>query len=91
MKRDTQSFLALVRDAQDPTPADEARVLLALRASVAAGAASSVLASATLAPVRATGSKATLGVLGSKLAIGLVCTLAAFSGTGDTARSSPGA
>jgi hypothetical protein len=37
MSRETEQLLALVRDAEDPTPADEERVLRALQAAVAAG------------------------------------------------------
>jgi RNA polymerase sigma-70 factor (ECF subfamily) len=46
MSRQTEELLGLVRDAEDPTQADEERVLRGLQAAVAAGAASSVMAHA---------------------------------------------
>jgi hypothetical protein len=95
MKRETRRLLAVVRDAQDPTAADEARVLLALRATLAAGATTSAVASATLEAMRRARPGTTLGMpgsawtLGSKWMLGGVCALAASFGTGDTSRSAP--
>lgn len=90
MRPETEVFLARVRDAEDPTRADEQRVLLALRASLAAGATSSVLA-ASLEPRRSAelgelGARV-FGSLGSKLNVLVVCAAAAF-GTADTPRTS---
>jgi hypothetical protein len=91
MTRDARTFLALVRDAEDPTPADEARVLLALRATLAAGAASTAIASAARAGrpsarpnARGPEASATLGT--QWLLIGA---LAASFATGDAPRAAP--
>lgn len=81
MTRDARTFLALVRDAEDPTPADEARVLLALRATLAAGATSSLLASASRDPLLGARTHASFGALGSKWL--LAGALAASLATGD--------
>ena len=43
MSRESEQLLGLVRDAEDPTTADEARVYRALQAAIAAGAAPSVV------------------------------------------------
>jgi hypothetical protein len=50
MKAETERFLDLVRDAEDPTALDEQRVRRSLRAAVAAGAASSVVVSTSALP-----------------------------------------
>ncbi len=76
MRPDTEAFLSLVRDAEDPTLADAERVERALRAAVAAGAMPS-------APGK-------LGVLGSKLNVLAVCAAAA-AGTADTPVEQAGA
>jgi hypothetical protein len=77
MRPDTNAFLTLVRDAEDPTLADEQRVARALRAAVAAGAMPSA-GGMPSAPGR-------LGALGSKLNVIAVCAAAA-AGTADTPR-----
>jgi hypothetical protein len=46
MSPESRAFLDLVRDAEDPTPEDQARVHAALRSAVAAGAAVGVVMSA---------------------------------------------
>jgi RNA polymerase sigma-70 factor (ECF subfamily) len=81
MRRETNEFLQLVRDAQDPTPADEERVLSALKATLAAGVTSNAIVAATLARPRA---GASVGAIGSKLTVVLACTAAAIFGSGDT-------
>jgi RNA polymerase sigma-70 factor (ECF subfamily) len=81
MRRETDEFLELVRDAQDPTPADEARVLSALKATLAAGVTSNAIVAATLARPR---SGATVGAVGSKLIVVVACAAAAVFGSGDT-------
>jgi hypothetical protein len=100
MTREARTLLALVRDAQDPTPADEARVLLALRAKLAAGAAASAApgaggrSSAARAgmpgarpSLRGSDAGATLGSVSSKWL--LMGALAASLATGDTPSAVP--
>jgi len=87
MRRETEAFLDLVRDAEDPTRADEARVQRALRAAIAAGVAPSVEPSLEI-----DGSPegtyfgdalARLGLSGAKLNLLAVCAAASLA-TGDT-------
>jgi hypothetical protein len=81
MRRETEDFVELVRDAQDPTPADEERVLSGLKATLAAGVTSNAIVSATLARTRP---GASVGAMGSKLSVVVACTAAAVFGSGDT-------
>ena len=94
MRRATHDFLGLVRDAENPTRADDARVRQALRAAIAGGAAASVDPHALHNPGATTelptalagwGPKASLW--GSKLSLIAACAAAALS-TGDGPRSS---
>jgi hypothetical protein len=91
MKRETHTFLNLVRDAQDPTPADEARVLFALRATLATGAASSAVASAVSKSMPGAPPGTSLGAIGSKWLLCLACTAAAVIGPSDSRPVAPGA
>jgi hypothetical protein len=89
MRRETEAFLNLVRDAEDPTRADEVRVQRALRAAIAAGVAPSV---APGAPEGTWFGEALskLGLSGAKLnmiAVGAALTLA----TGDAGMPRGGA
>jgi hypothetical protein len=90
MRRETEAFLNLVRDAEDPTRADEARVQRALVAAIAAGAAPSVAVHGTLDGNWFGDALGKLGLSGAKLhllAVGAALTLA----TGDTAMPAGGA
>jgi hypothetical protein len=84
MRRETEAFLNLVRDAEDPTRADEARVQRALRAAIAAGVAPGVAANGSFDGTWFGEALSKLGLSGGKLnlvAIGAALTLA----TGDAA------
>jgi hypothetical protein len=90
MRPETEVFLERVRDAEDPTRADEQRVWLALRANLAAASAGNLQAAPEprLAGPGEPGGLAgfgarTLGAFGSKLHVFLLCGAAAL-GTGDT-------
>jgi hypothetical protein len=87
MRRETEAFLDLVRDAEDPTGADEARVQRALRAAIAAGVAPSVEpgveTSGSLGGTSFGDALAKLGLSGAKLNLLAVCAAAALA-TGDT-------
>jgi hypothetical protein len=87
MRRDTEAFLDLVRDAEDPTRADEARVQRALRAAIAAGVAPSVEPRVEMnGGVEGTAFGdvlAKLGLSGAKLHLVAVCAAATLA-TGDT-------
>jgi hypothetical protein len=89
MRRETEAFLNLVRDAEDPTRADEVRVQRALRAAIAAGVAPSV---APGAPEGTWFGEALskLGLSGAKL--NMIAALAALTlATGDADRPRGGA
>lgn len=83
MRREAEEFLNLVRDAEDPTRADEVRVQRALRAAIAAGAATSVAAHTGFDGAWLREALSRLGLSGGKLnllAVGAALTLAG----GDT-------
>jgi hypothetical protein len=88
MTRETEAFLDLVRDAEDPTRADETRVHRALRAAIAAGVAPSVDPSVELnGSLEGTSfgdALAKLGLSGAKLNLLAVCAAATLA-AGDTA------
>jgi hypothetical protein len=79
MSSDIDAFLAGVRDADDPSSADEQRVMRALRVSIAAGVASSVAVKASALP-----SAAGKSVLGSGLS-GLAAKLGVVAVSGAVA------
>lgn len=87
MRRETEAFLDLVRDAEDPTRADEARVQRALRAAIAAGVPPSVEPgveiNGSLEGTSFGDALARLGLSGAKLNLLAVCAAAALA-TGDT-------
>jgi hypothetical protein len=88
MRRETEAFLDLVRDAEDPTGADEARVQRSLRAAIAAGVGPSVDPSAeingSLEGTSFGDALAQLGLSGAKLNLLAVCAAATLA-AGDTA------
>jgi hypothetical protein len=88
MRRETEAFLDLVRDAEDPTRADETRVHRALRAAIAAGVAPSVEPSVemngSLEGASFGDALAKLGLSGAKLNLLAVCAAATLV-AGDTA------
>lgn len=88
MSRESEAFLDLVRDAEDPTRADEARVHRALRAAIAAGVAPSVEPSidmnGSLEGTSFRDAFAKLGLSGTKLNLLAVCAAASLA-AGDTA------
>lgn len=88
MRRETEAFLDLVRDAEDPTRADETRVHRALRAAIAAGAAPSVEPgvemNGSLEGTSFGDALAKLGLSGAKLNLLAVCAAATLA-AGDTA------
>jgi hypothetical protein len=88
MRRETEAFLDLVRDAEDPTGADEARVQRSLRAAIAAGVGPSVDPSAEInGSFEGTSfgdALAKLGLSGAKLNLLAVCAAATLA-AGDTA------
>jgi hypothetical protein len=86
MRRATQDFLGLVRDAENPTPEDDARVRQALRAAIARGAAASIDPHAPGYPRSTTQLPTALAGWGSKLSLIAVCAATALS-TGDRPRS----
>jgi hypothetical protein len=88
MRRETEAFLDLVRDAEDPTRADETRVHRALRAAIASGVAPSVEPSVEMnGSLEGTSfgeALAKLGLNGAKLNLLAVCAAATLA-AGDTA------
>ncbi len=101
MKPETEAFLNLVRDAEDPNLEVQERVLAAVRGSLVLGAPASVVvpdASLPAAPGHAVvglgkltiRGKSLSGVFGSKLSVALVCAGAAL-GASDSPHPSPSA
>jgi len=86
MRRETEDFLRLVRDAENPTRADEERVHQVLRAAVAAGVAASIDPSTLRNIGSARHVLRPLAGWGSKLSLIAACAAAALS-PGDTPRS----
>jgi len=88
MRRETRAFLDLVRDAEDPTRADEERVQRALEAAVAAGLTSNVVARVWFESTSWGKALAKLGAFGSKLGVIAACVAAGALVTADTLRPS---
>jgi hypothetical protein len=86
MRHDTEDFLSLVRDAENPTRADEERVRQVLRTAVAAGVVASIDPSSFRSLGSASPGLSPLAGWGWKLGLVGACAAAAF-GTGDTPRS----
>lgn len=91
MRPETQAFLDLVRDAEDPTRADEQRVHRALRAAIAAPPTARADGHAPFESRSSGGASAKLGGLGAKLNVVLACTLAVSvaADTSEPARRQP--
>jgi len=89
MRRETHAFLELVRDAEDPTRADEQRVQRALQAAIAAPL--SVHADELASFQTSAGGSAKLGGLGAKLHLVMVCALgvSVAADTSEPARHVP--
>jgi hypothetical protein len=81
MTPETREFLAMVRRAEDPSSADEGRVLAALEAALAAGAAGGGPDGATTAKSAVSGAASGLKLLGTVLgiAVGAALVASAFS------------